>query len=89
MSNLFDMVSEQNPRTCSTTKPNPKHWFVVMVNLTDVVQTGSNSTNSILEDLMARMTEVLTKNQTQTHLSTYDASAAQISIKLDGTNYAL
>ncbi|RVW29646.1 hypothetical protein CK203_098350 [Vitis vinifera] len=35
------------------------------------------------------MTEVLTKNQTQTHLPTYDASAAQIGIKLDGINYAL
>ncbi|KAL6337847.1 hypothetical protein AAG906_002312 [Vitis piasezkii] len=33
------------------------------------------------------MTEVLTKNQTQTHLPTYDTSAAQIGIKLDGTNY--
>ncbi|RVW14988.1 hypothetical protein CK203_090434 [Vitis vinifera] len=35
------------------------------------------------------MTEVLTKNQTQTHLPTYDTSAAQMGIKLDGTNYAL
>ena len=64
MNNLFDMVSEQNPRTCSTTKPNPKHWSAAMVNPTDVVQTGDNSIDSILEDLMARMTEVLTKNQT-------------------------
>ena len=60
-----------------------------MVNPNDVVQTGGSSTDSILEDLMARMTEVLTKNQTQTHLSTYDTSAVQIGIKLDGTNYAL
>ena len=60
-----------------------------MVNPTDVVQTSGNSTDSILEDLTARMTEFLTKNQTQTHLPTYDASAAQIGIKLDGTNYAL
>ena len=60
-----------------------------MVNLTDVVQTSGNSTDSILEDLTARMIEVLTKNQTQTHLPTYDASIAQIGIKLDGTNYAL
>ena len=60
-----------------------------MVNLTDVVQTSGNSTDSILEDLTARMIEVLTKNQTQTHLPTYDASTAQIGIKLDGTNYAL
>ena len=83
------MVSEQNPRTCSTTKPNPKHWSIAVVNPTDVVQTGGNSTDSILEDLTARMTEVLTKNQTQTYLPTYDASAVQIGIKLDGTNYAL
>ncbi|RVW97991.1 hypothetical protein CK203_029056 [Vitis vinifera] len=60
-----------------------------MVNPNDVVQTGGSSTDSILEDLTARMTEVLTKNQTQTHLPTYDTSAAQIGIKLDGTNYAL
>ena len=60
-----------------------------MVNPTNVVQTGGSSTDSILEDLTARMTKVLTKNQTQTHLPTYDASIAQISIKLDGTNYAL
>ncbi|KAL4596177.1 hypothetical protein ACB092_12G145500 [Castanea dentata] len=60
-----------------------------MVNPTDVVQTGGNSTDSILEDLTARMIEVLTKNQNQTHLPTYDASIAQIGIKLDGTNYAL
>ena len=59
-----------------------------MVNPTDVVQTSGNSTDSILEDLTARMIEVLTKNQTQTHLPTYDASIAQIGIKLDGTNYA-
>ncbi|KAL6337829.1 hypothetical protein AAG906_002294 [Vitis piasezkii] len=60
-----------------------------MVNPNDVVQTGGSSTDSILEDLMARMIEVLTKNQTQTHLPTYDTSSAQIGIKLDGTNYAL
>ena len=83
------MVSEPNPRTCSTTKPNPKHWFAAMVNPNDVVQTGGSSTDSILEDLTARMTEALTKNQTQTHLPIYDTSAAQIGIKLDGTNYAL
>ncbi|KAL6346427.1 hypothetical protein AAG906_033223 [Vitis piasezkii] len=60
-----------------------------MVNPNDVVQTGGSSTDSILEDLTARMTEVLTKNQTQTHLLTYDTFAAQIGIKLDDTNYAL
>ena len=60
-----------------------------MVNPNDVVQTSGNSTDSILEYLTPRMTEVLTKNQTQTHLPTYDASAAQIGIKLDGINYAL
>ena len=60
-----------------------------MVNPTDVVQTGDNSLDSIPEDLTTRMTKVLTKNQTQTHLPTYDASTAQIGIKLDGTNYAL
>ena len=60
-----------------------------MVNPNDVVQIGGSSTYSTLEDLIARMTEVLTKNQTQTHLPTYDTSATQIGIKLDGTNYAL
>ena len=59
------------------------------MNPNDVVQTGGNSKDSILEDLTERMTEVLTKNHTQTHLPTYDTSAAQMGIKLDGTNYAL
>lgn len=43
----------------------------------------------VLEDLTTRMTEVISQNQTQSHISTYDLPTAQIGIKLDGTNYAL
>ncbi|KAH7861892.1 hypothetical protein Vadar_032267 [Vaccinium darrowii] len=60
-----------------------------MSELTNAAKNDGNSTDLILEDLMARMTEVLTKNQTQTHTPSYDSSAAQIGIKLDSTNYAL
>ncbi|KAG5566326.1 hypothetical protein RHGRI_002058 [Rhododendron griersonianum] len=60
-----------------------------MVQPSDVVEHGGNSTDSILEGLMTRMAEVLTKNQTQIHTPGYESSAAPIGIKLDGTNYAL
>ncbi|KAG5563641.1 hypothetical protein RHGRI_006177 [Rhododendron griersonianum] len=60
-----------------------------MVQPSDVVEHGGNSTDSILEGLTTRMAEVLTKNQTQIHTPSYESSAAPISIKLDGTNYAL
>ncbi|MCI04263.1 hypothetical protein A2U01_0025309, partial [Trifolium medium] len=43
-----------------------------------------------MEDLTSRMTQVLTQNQTQTHTTNNDSSAAaQIGIKLDGSNYPL
>ncbi|PNX97393.1 hypothetical protein L195_g020622, partial [Trifolium pratense] len=35
------------------------------------------------------MTQVLNQNQTQTHTTNSDSSAAQIGIKLDGSNYPL
>lgn len=60
-----------------------------MVQPSDVVEHDGNSTDFILEDSTTRMVEVLTKNQTQIHTPSYDDSAAQIGIKLDGTNYAL
>ncbi|XP_045787537.1 uncharacterized protein LOC123882926 [Trifolium pratense] len=44
---------------------------------------------SIMEDLTSRMTQVLNQNQTQTHTTNDDSSAAQIGIKLDGSNYPL
>lgn len=52
-------------------------------------QRGEISTAAILENLTTRMTRVLTQNQTQTPTTTYHIVTAQISIKLDGTNYAL
>lgn len=55
---------------------------------TDIVQHKDDQTNSLLEDLTTRMTEALTRNQIQTPPN-HDSSAAQIGIKLDGTNYAL
>jgi len=42
-----------------------------------------------LEDLMARMTQAINQNQTQTPTVMHDITATQIGIKLDGTNYAL
>lgn len=55
----------------------------------DEKQDKGNSINSIFEDLTARMTQLLNQNQTQTHSHIVDATAAQIGVKLDGTNYAL
>ena len=63
-----------------------------MVEPTDLVERkehAENSTAAILENLTTRMTQVLTENQTQTQVTTYDTSTAQIGIKLDGSNYAL
>lgn len=59
-----------------------------MAEPTDVVahqRHGENSTAAILDDLMTRMTQVLTQNQ----VSTYEAPAALIGIKLDSSNYGL
>lgn len=46
-----------------------------------------------IESLATKMTQVLTQNQTQNQtqipITTNEHSAAQIGIKLDGTNYAL
>jgi hypothetical protein len=42
-----------------------------------------------LEDLMARITQAINQNQTQTPAVMQDITATQIGIKLDGTNYAL
>ena len=63
-----------------------------MVEPTELVESkehAENSTAAILENLTTRMTQVLTENQTQTQVTTYDTSTAQIGIKLDGSNYAL
>ena len=48
-----------------------------------------HSTNINFDDLTARMAQVWTQHQTQTHTPTVDSSAAPIGIRLDGTNYAL
>ncbi|XP_073263621.1 uncharacterized protein [Populus alba] len=47
------------------------------------------NTAANLEDLMARMTQAINQNQTQTPTVMHDITATQIGIKLDGTNYAL
>lgn len=43
---------------------------------------------SILVELIKKMTEVLTKNQTQALTPNYDLFTTQTNIKLDDTNYA-
>jgi len=48
----------------------------------------NNDILSLFEDLTSRMTQALSQNQMQTH-TTNDSSAAQIVIKLDGSNYPL
>lgn len=49
------------------------------------------SPTAILEGLMTRMNQVLTKNQIQpqTPMTNFDSIAAHIDIKLYSTNYAL
>jgi hypothetical protein len=57
-----------------------------MIENGDEVESSRNNDNeikdmqSIMEDLTSRMTQVLTQNQTQTHTTNNDSSAAQISI---------
>ena len=47
------------------------------------------TTNSILDELTTKMTEVLTRAQTSSQPSLTEASITPISIKLGGSNYAL
>lgn len=55
----------------------------------DGKQDKGNPMNKIFEDFTARMAQLLTQNQTQIHPPMVDAPAAQIGIKLDGTNFPL
>lgn len=48
----------------------------------------NNDVLSLFEDLTSRMTQALSQNQMQTH-TTNDSFAAQIGVKLDGSNYPL
>jgi len=59
-----------------------------MTTPTDLVEQNQQGTAAILENLTTRMTQVLTQNQTPTSAVTYD-TATPITIKLNGTNYAL
>ncbi|PNX58716.1 always early 2-like protein, partial [Trifolium pratense] len=47
------------------------------------------SATDLIESLATKMSQVLTQNQDQTPATTNEHSAAQIGIKLDGTNYPL
>jgi hypothetical protein len=59
-----------------------------MATPTDLVEQNQQGTAAILQDLTTRMTQVLTQNQTPISAVTYD-TATPITIKLNGTNYAL
>jgi len=50
---------------------------------------NASAVDSILENLMAKMAEVLSKAQSTSQSSFSDSSTIPISIKLDGSNYAL
>jgi len=54
-----------------------------------LVELKQPNTTANFEDLMARMTQAINQNQTQTPAVMQDITATQIGIKLDGTNYAL
>jgi flagellar hook-basal body complex protein FliE len=54
-----------------------------------LVEPKQPNTAANFEDLMARMTQAINHNQTQTPAVVQDITATQIGFKLDGTNYAL
>jgi len=54
-----------------------------------LVEPEQPNTAANFEDLMARMTQAINQNQTQTPAVMQDITTTQIGIKLDGTNYAL
>lgn len=60
-----------------------------MADSTDLTQPPIISTESILDDLTTKMTEALTKAQTSSQSPITDSPTVPISIKLDGSNYAL
>ncbi|WKA08566.1 hypothetical protein VitviT2T_026277 [Vitis vinifera] len=60
-----------------------------MVESGDLTQSLIPHTNSILNDLTTKMTEVLTRAQTSPQPLLADSSTAPIGIKLEGSNYAL
>ena len=60
-----------------------------MVESGDLIQSLIPQTNSILNDLTTKMTEVLTRAQTSPQPLLADSSTAPIGIKLEGSNYAL
>ena len=60
-----------------------------MVASTGLVEPEQPNTTTNFEYHMARMTQAITQNQTQTPVVMHDITATQIGIKLDGTNYVL
>ncbi|CAL2240905.1 unnamed protein product [Prunus armeniaca] len=52
---------------------------------------SSSTFHMILEEWISKMTQLLNQAQTQIPIQTitYESSAAQIGIKLDGTNYVI
>ena len=60
-----------------------------MVALTGLDEPEQPNTTTNFEDFMARMTQAINQNQTQTSAVMQDITATQFGIKLNDTNYAL
>jgi len=60
-----------------------------MTESTDLTQQLNPQTESILTSLTTNMTEVLSRSQTSPYSPSVDSSTTPISIKLDGSNFAL
>ena len=60
-----------------------------MADATETTQPLTLSTESILDNLTTKITEVLTRAQTSSQSPITDSPTVPISIKLDGSNYAL
>ena len=60
-----------------------------MADSTDLTRPPTISTESILDSLTAKMTKALTRAQTSSQSAIIDSPTVPISIKLDGSNYAL
>lgn len=52
-------------------------------------QEENSTTASLLENLTMKLTQILTQSSTQVSTQSHEPSTAQISVKLDGSNYGL
>lgn len=82
---ILSWYQSEGPRifalTMNTFYPKKKtkqNWFETMVEPNDMVEHSRNDTNSILENLIARMTQVLPQSQTQNYTTNYDSSITQV-----------